>query len=55
MKPLVFDIDEAAALLKRHRRTVYRMIDRGELRSVTYGGRKSIPVAEINRLVSVVA
>ncbi len=43
-------INEAAELLAVDRRTVYRLIARGELRAVRIGARQRIPAAEIDRI-----
>lgn len=43
-------INEAAELLAVDRRTVYRMLARGELRAVRVGARQRIPADELARL-----
>lgn len=50
IQPLAVSIDDAAVMLQRDRTTIYRMIKRGELRAVRYGGRQSIPVAQLYAL-----
>ena len=47
---LAHPINEAAALLAVDRRTVYRMLARGELRAVRVGARQRIPADELARL-----
>lgn len=51
MQPLAITINDAAAVLQRDRATIYRMIRRGELQPVRYGGRQSIPMAQIHKLI----
>lgn len=51
MQPLAVSINDAASALQRDRATIYRMIKRGELRPVKYGGRQSIPVSQLHALV----
>ncbi len=43
-------INEAAELLAVDRRTVYRMLARGELRAVRVGARQRIPADELMRI-----
>ena len=51
--PVALTIDNAATALQRNRATIYRMIKKGELRTVRYGGRQSVPMVEIDRLLGV--
>ena len=53
IEPLAVSINDAAITLQRDRATIYRMIKRGELRPVRYGGRQSIPMAQLRALVFV--
>ncbi len=48
---LVHPINEAAELLAVDRRTVYRLIARGELHPVRIGSRQRIPAEQLERLV----
>ncbi len=48
---LVHPINETAELLAVTRRTVYRLIARGELRPVRIGSRQRIPAEQLERLV----
>lgn len=41
--PKAYTVDEVAAILKVHPRTVYRMVERGELRGVKVGVLWRIP------------
>lgn len=50
MQPLVASISEAAVALGRNRDTIYKMIREGTLQPVRYGGRQSIPVAQLHAL-----
>ncbi len=50
MQPLVASINEAAVALGRNRDTIYKMIREGTLKPVRYGGRQSIPVAQLHAL-----
>lgn len=52
MQTLAVTIDVAAAMISRCPRTVYRMIEKGELCPVRYGGRQSIPVSQLQALVA---
>lgn len=47
----VYTIDEAAARLRVSRATLYKMIKRGELRTLRIGGRQKISEREIERLI----
>lgn len=44
-------VKEAAAQLKLSRPSVYRLMKRGELKSVKLGGARRIPQRELERLV----
>jgi excisionase family DNA binding protein len=44
-----YTIDEAASYLRICRAYVYRLIQRGELRSITDGARRYVPGSEIAR------
>lgn len=48
----LFSQSEAAVRLGRTPRSVRRMFDRGELRAVSVGGRRHVPRAELDRLIS---
>lgn len=48
---LAHPINEAAELLAVDRRTVYRLLARGQLRSVRIGARQRIPHDELARLL----
>ena len=48
---LAHPINETAELLAVTRRTVYRLIARGELRPVRIGSRQRIPAEQLERLV----
>ncbi len=50
--PLVATLDETAQSLQLSRRTVQRMIDRGELRAIRVGAATRIAWAEIDRFVA---
>ena len=47
---LTFSIAEAATAAGISRATVYRLIDRGELRTVKLGDRRLVPRVELERL-----
>jgi excisionase family DNA binding protein len=49
--PAALGVGEVAALLGVHRSSVYRALRAGELRSVRFGGRVLVPVAEVERLL----
>jgi excisionase family DNA binding protein len=51
LRRLAHPINEAAELLAVDRRTVYRMLARGELRAVRVGARQRIPAGELERLL----
>lgn len=46
---LQVSVDEAAHLLGYSKRTVYEMMERGELRSVGRGRLRRIPIDELKR------
>ena len=48
---LAHPINETAVLLAVTRRTVYRLLARGELRSVRIGARQRIPAEQLERLM----
>lgn len=47
---ITFSVNEAAHACGISRRAVYSLMARGELRSVKLGGRRLIPVADLERL-----
>jgi len=47
----LYRIPEAARILKVWRSTIYRMIDRDEIKSVHVGGSVRIPRGELERLL----
>ena len=49
--PLAYSLERAAALVDLSRRSLYRLIDSGELRTVKVGGRRLVPAQELARLV----
>jgi excisionase family DNA binding protein len=49
---LAFSIDEAAAALGMSPATLWRWIGEGWLRSVKRGGRRLIPISELERLLT---
>ncbi len=50
MKKTALSVRELSESLGVHRNTVYRAVQRGELRSVRIGKRLLIPTAEVERL-----
>ncbi len=50
--PRLLSVVEAAHLLNVSERLVWRMIPRGEIRSVRLGGRRMIPRSEVDRLTT---
>ena len=48
-------IAEFAELTGRHRTTISRWLDSGELESVTYGGKRYIPRRAVEELLGTVA
>lgn len=50
-EPIVYTIKEAAAALKVSEPTLYRMLKRGEVRSVKFGRTTRIPAVAIDELV----
>ena len=51
--PRMLTIDETAALLRLHRVTVYKHVSGGRLPSVKIGGRRLVPAAELDKLLTV--
>ncbi len=51
--PFLVTTNEAAALLRVCRATVYNLIARGELRVVHIGRSVRVPISEITRLTTV--
>jgi excisionase family DNA binding protein len=49
---LAYSLEEAAIASTLSRRTLYRMIGRGELQTVTRGKRRLVPSSELKRLCS---
>ncbi len=47
-----YSLDEAARSLGLSRRTLYDLMDRGQLTTVKLGKRRLVPAAELERLVS---
>ena len=47
-----YSLDEAAQSLGLSRRTLYDLMDRGQLTTVKLGKRRLVPAAELERLVS---
>ena len=47
-----YSLDEAAQSLGLSRRTLYGLMDRGQLTTVKLGKRRLVPAAELERLVS---
>lgn len=54
-RPLAVSISDAATALQRDRATIYRMIKKGELQPVRYGGRQSIPFDQLVKLTTPVS
>jgi excisionase family DNA binding protein len=50
---LTYTLEEASFASGISRSTLYRLIERGELRSVKLGDRRLIPVSELRRLCGV--
>lgn len=48
----LFTVPEAAAKLAISRATLYRLIDRGELKTVRLGRLRRVPGAELCRIVA---
>lgn len=48
---LAYSLDRAAALIDVSRRSLYRLMDSGELRTVKLGGRRLVPAHELERLI----
>ncbi len=53
MEPLAVPVTEAARLLGLRRESVYRCIAAGELRAVVLGGRKLVPMVELERVLGI--
>jgi excisionase family DNA binding protein len=49
---IFYGVDEAAHACGISRRAVYLLLGRGELRSVKLGGRRLIPVRELERILA---
>jgi excisionase family DNA binding protein len=49
-QPRLYSLHEAETALRVSRSTLYRLIERGELRSVKIGDRRLIPILEVDRL-----
>jgi len=49
--PLAFTVNKFCAAMNVSRTTVYELIKRGELHSVTVAGRRLIPASEAHRLL----
>ncbi len=47
-----YSLDEAAQSLGLSRRTLYDLMDRGQLTTVKLGKRRLVPAAELERLVA---
>lgn len=47
-----YSLDEAAQSLGISRRTVYELMARGQLSTITLGRRRLVPVGELERLVT---
>lgn len=50
-EPLTYTIREAAVILKIHRATAYRLVQRGELPVVRIGSVLRVPARELQRLL----
>lgn len=48
---LTYSINESASLLGVSRRTMYSLIERGDLRPVRIGARQRVPAEQLARLV----
>lgn len=48
----VFRVEEVAALLRCSRRTVYRMVAQGQIRTFEVGKRKRVSRHELDRLIA---
>ena len=48
--PLVYSLDRAASMIALSRRSLYRLIDAGELRTVKLGRRRLVPADELVRI-----
>lgn len=49
--PLAVGVNDAARLLGVSRDTIYRLINSGKLKSVKLGGRRVVPIRELERLL----
>ena len=52
LEPLAVSAAEAGRLIGVDRSTIYRLIERGEIRTCRLGGRRLIEVDELRRLLS---
>ena len=50
--PMLLNVQQASQALNISRASLYRVLDRGELRSVQIGARRLVPVAAIDALLS---
>ena len=50
LEPKFVDAAQVGAVLGLSRTSVYRMLNSGKLRSVRQGGRRLVPVGELDRL-----
>ncbi len=53
LEPLAVPVAEAARLHGLRRESVYRAINAGELRAIVLGGRKLVPVVELERVLGI--
>jgi excisionase family DNA binding protein len=51
IRQLAYSLNRAAALIDLSRRSLYRVIDSGDLRTVKVGARRLVPARELERLV----
>ena len=52
LEPLAVGAAQAGRLIGVDRSTIYRLIERGEIRTVQLGGRRLIEVEELRRLLA---
>lgn len=52
VQPHTFSIEDAIAALRTSRRTIYDLINRGELRSYTVGKRRYVTAAAIGEFIA---
>ena len=50
--PIAYDYDESGRLLKCSARTIRRLVESGQLRSITVGSAPRIPRSELERFVA---